>query len=134
MRISDWSSDVCSSDLDGNPTQTGKKRVKGIELSAVGRITDAWSVSGGFSHLKTRVTEGAPVTSDGSPNLTYIPGDSFTLWTNYHFPFGLELAGGVRPNGGLHRGTERASGSPPFVATSEDRPVGTDGADKWRHQ
>src|SRR3546814_16675400 len=50
-------------DEDGNPTQTGKKRVKGIELSAVGRITDAWSVSGGFSHLKTRVTEGAPVTS-----------------------------------------------------------------------
>ncbi|SNS57457.1 catecholate siderophore receptor Fiu [Sphingopyxis indica] len=102
-------------DDDGNPTQTGRKRVKGIELSAVGRITDAWSISGGYSHLKTRVTEGAPITSDGTPNLTYIPGDSFTLWTNYRFPFGLELAGGVRHNGGLHRGTDGAQGTPAFT-------------------
>ena len=99
----------------GNPTQTGRKRVRGIELSAVGEITDTWSVSAGYSHLKTRVTEGPLVTSDGTPNLTYIPGDSFTLWTNYRLPFGLEIAGGAYHNGGLHRGTDGAVGTPAFT-------------------
>jgi catecholate siderophore receptor len=99
----------------GNPTQTGKKRVQGIELTAVGQITDAWSLSAGYSHLDTKVTEGPFITSDGTPNLTYIPGDSFTLWTNYRLPFGLEVAGGVRHNGGLHRGTDGAKGTPAYT-------------------
>ncbi|MDE1173143.1 MAG: catecholate siderophore receptor Fiu [Parvibaculaceae bacterium] len=99
----------------GNPTQTGKKRVRGFELSTVGQITDDWSISAGYSHLKTKVTEGPAVTSDGSPNLTYTPGDSFTLWTNYTLPFGLEVAGGARYNDGLHRGTDGAVGTPAFT-------------------
>jgi catecholate siderophore receptor len=102
-------------DDNGNATQTGKKRVRGIELSTVGQITDAWSISAGYSHLKTKVTEGPNVTADGTPNLTYIPGDAFTAWTNYRFPFGLELAGGVRHNGGLHRGTDGAVGTPAYT-------------------
>ncbi len=111
------SNEINSQILDdgGNPTQTGKKRVRGFELSAVGQITDNWSVSAGYSHLKTRVTEGAAVASDGSPNLTYIPGDSFNLWTNYRLPFGLEVAGGVRHNDGLHRGTDGAVGTPTYT-------------------
>jgi len=100
----------------GNPTQTGKKRVRGIELSAVGQITDAWSISAGYSHLKTKVTEGPNVAADGTPNLTYTPGDSFTVWSNYRLPFGLEIAGGVRHNGGLHRGTDGAVGTPAYTA------------------
>ncbi|MEJ2458230.1 MAG: catecholate siderophore receptor Fiu [Novosphingobium sp.] len=100
----------------GNPTQTGRKRVRGIELSAVGNITDAWSVSAGYSHLKTKVTEGPVITSDGTPNLTYIPGDSWTIWSNYRFPFGVEIAGGARHNGGLHRGTDGAQGTPAYTA------------------
>ncbi|MCJ2178299.1 catecholate siderophore receptor Fiu [Novosphingobium album (ex Hu et al. 2023)] len=100
----------------GNPTQTGEKRVRGFELSAVGNITEAWSVSAGYSHLKTKVTEGPVITSDGTPNLTYIPGDSWTVWTNYRFPFGLEIAGGARHNGGLHRGTDGAVGTPAYTA------------------
>jgi catecholate siderophore receptor len=99
----------------GNPTQTGRKRVQGVELSAVGQITDAWSLSAGYSHLDTKVTEGPYITSDGTPNLTYIPGDSFTLWTDYRLPFGLEVAGGVRHNGGLHRGTDGAVGTPAYT-------------------
>ncbi len=97
----------------GNPTQTGKKRVKGIELSVVGQITDGWSISAGYTHQKTRVTEGPAITVDGSYNLTYIPGDAFTSWTSYQFPFGLEVGGGVRYTGGLHRGTDGALGTPP---------------------
>ncbi len=102
-------------DEDGNPTQTGKKRVRGFELSTVGQITDAWSISGGYSHISTRVTEGSPIAADGTPNLTYIPGDAVSVWTNYVLPFGLEIGGGVRHTGGLHRGTDGAQGTPAYT-------------------
>ncbi|MCC7634537.1 catecholate siderophore receptor Fiu [Stenotrophomonas rhizophila] len=99
----------------GNPTQTGKKSVQGIEVSTVGRITDSWSVSAGYSHLDTEVEEGANVAADGTRNLTYTPGDAFTGWTSYSFPFGLTVGGGVRYAGQMHRGTDGAVGTPAFT-------------------
>ncbi|WP_313423805.1 catecholate siderophore receptor Fiu [Stenotrophomonas rhizophila] len=99
----------------GNPTQTGKKSVQGIEVSTVGRITDNWSVSAGYSHLDTDVEEGANVAADGTRNLTYTPGDTFTSWTSYTFPFGLTLGGGARYAGQMHRGTDGAVGTPAFT-------------------
>lgn len=99
----------------GNPNQTGEKRVQGVELSAVGNITDAWSVSTGYTHMKTEVEVGSRVTADGTPNLAYTPDDAFTGWTAYRFPFGLVLGGGVRYSGKLHRGTDGAVGTPAFA-------------------
>jgi len=99
----------------GNPTQTGKKSVQGIEVSTVGRITDNWSVSAGYSHLDTEVDEGANVAADGTRNLTYTPGDTFTSWTSYAFPSGLTIGGGVRYAGQMHRGTDGAVGTPAFT-------------------
>ncbi len=102
-------------DGNGNPTQTGKKRVQGIELSMVGNITPDWSISAGYSHLDTSVEEGPPVTSDGTPNLTYTPDDAFTLWTSYRLPMGVTVGGGVRHTGGMHRGTDGAVGTPTYT-------------------
>lgn len=99
-------------DDNGNPTQTGEKRVEGVELSAVGSITENWSVSAGYTHMKTRVEEGAAVAVDGSQNLTYTPDDAFTGWTTYRFPFGLSLGAGARYSAGMHRGTDGAVGTP----------------------
>ena len=99
----------------GNPTQTGSKRVKGVELSAVGQLTDNWSISAGYTHQKTQVDVGSLVTADGSNNLTYTPEDAFTSWTSYSFPFGLTIGGGVRYSGEMHRGTDGAQGTPAFT-------------------
>ncbi|WMJ68154.1 catecholate siderophore receptor Fiu [Stenotrophomonas sp. 24(2023)] len=102
-------------DEAGNPTQTGRKQVQGVELSAVGKLTDNWSVSAGYSHLDTQVKEGAKVAADGTTNLTYTPADTFTSWTSYTLPFGLTIGGGVRYAGGLHRGTDGAVGTPAYT-------------------
>ena len=102
-------------DEAGNPTQTGSKRVKGVELSAVGRLTDNWSVSAGFSHLDTEVKEGAKVAADGTTNLTYTPDDTFTGWTSYTLAHGITVGGGVRYAAGMHRGTDGAVGTPSFT-------------------
>ena len=96
----------------GNPTQTGAKQVQGFELSAQGSLSENWNVSAGYNHQHATVTEGAPVANDGTLNLTYTPGDSFTAWTSYHWSSGVTLGVGARYMDGLHRGRDGAVGTP----------------------
>lgn len=95
--------------------QNGEKRVQGVEISAVGNITDNWQVSAGYTSLSTSVVTGAVVTADGTYNLTYTPDKAFTSWTTYRFPFGLTVGGGVRYSGQMHRGTDGAVGTPAYT-------------------
>ena len=92
--------------------QDGKKSVKGLELSAVGNITENWSISAGYTSQQTNVDAGAVVAADGTYNLAYTPEEAFTSWTTYRLPFGLTLGGGVRYSGEMHRGTDGAVGTP----------------------
>src|SRR5690606_21498538 len=110
----DITNEINSLDQDeqGNPTQSGQKTVEGIELSAIGNITENWSISAGYTDMSTEVEEGPTVTADGMPNLTYTPDEAFTSWTSYRFPFGLTIGGGARYTAGLHRGTDGAVGTP----------------------
>jgi len=99
----------------GNPTQTGEKRVQGVEFSAIGNITENWSITAGYTDMKTKVEVGPLITADGTPNLTYTPDEAFTSWTTYRFPFGLTVGGGASYTAGLHRGTDGAAGTPKFT-------------------
>jgi len=100
---------------DGVTFQGGDKRVKGIELSAVGKITDEWSVSAGYTTMDATVTGGPPVANDKTRDLGYTPDSAFTAWTTYELPFGLTVGGGVRYSGEMKRGTDGAVGTPNFV-------------------
>jgi catecholate siderophore receptor len=92
--------------------QTGRKRVQGIELWVVGRLTDDWGVSAGFTTLDAKVTDGQAVSDDGSRDLAYTPRSAFTAWTTYRLPFGLTVGGGARYAGPMKRGTDGAIGTP----------------------
>lgn len=102
-------------DINGNPTQTGEKQIQGVELSAIGNLTDNWSIFAGYSYLDTSVEEGPAVAQDGTDNLTYTPGNSFTAWTTYRFGSGLMLGGGAIYSGEMHRGTDGAVGTPTYT-------------------
>jgi catecholate siderophore receptor len=110
-----------TNEISADPTsssgysQTGEKKVTGAEISAVGNITENWSVSLGYLRQNAKVEEGAPTAADGTPNLTYTPDEAFTSWTTYKFPFGLTVGGGIRYTSGLHRGTDGAVGTPAFT-------------------
>lgn len=93
-------------------TQTGRKRVQGMEASVSGNITENWNVSLGYLHQKAEVDAGSLAAADGTANLAYTPSDAFTSWTTYKLPFGLTVGGGVRYTGALHRGTDGAVGTP----------------------
>ena len=92
--------------------QTGEKRVRGVELGAVGSVTDAWSLSAGYTVMDTEVVAGDSVTADGSEVLAYTPRNAFTAWTSYRFASGLTIGGGARHNGDMTRGSDGAIGTP----------------------
>jgi catecholate siderophore receptor len=79
--------------------QTGRKRVQGVELSAIGEITRNWSVSAGYTWMDTSVEAGKLTTANGENALTYTPKSAFTSWTTYSFPSGLKIGGGARYTG-----------------------------------
>ena len=89
---------------DGTYSQVGKKRVQGIEISAVGKLTDNWAISAGYTTMNASVVSGSSVANDGSSDLAYTPRSAFTAWTTYHLPFDLTLGGGARYAGQLKRG------------------------------
>ena len=95
--------------------QIGKKRVQGVELTAVGKLTDDWAVSAGYTTMDAEVVTGAHVANDGSDALAYTPRSAFTAWTTYHLPFGLTLGGGARYAGQMKRGTDGAVGTPAYT-------------------
>ncbi|MRV75421.1 catecholate siderophore receptor Fiu [Duganella sp. FT92W] len=107
-------------EIEQDPTdllyyQTGKKRVDGIEVSLTGEIARNWLISGGYSHMKTKVTSGKVMTASGDNSLSYTPKDSFTVWTSYTLPMGLKLGGGANYVGKLLRGTDGAVGTPAYA-------------------
>jgi catecholate siderophore receptor len=109
-----------SNDLVQDPVtllyyQIGKKRVQGVELSAVGKITDNWAVTAGFTTMNASVLSGSSVAADGSSDLAYTPKKAFTSWTSYLLPFGLTIGGGARYNGQMQRGTDSAIGTPAYT-------------------
>ncbi len=102
-------------DAPGGYSQSGEKRVQGIEVSAVGNITESWNVSLGYLRQNADVQEGSSLAADGSRNLTYTPDEAFTSWTTYQFLSGLTIGGGVRYTDGLHKGTDGAVGTPEYT-------------------
>lgn len=109
------SNEIVQDPVDQLYYQTGRKRVKGIELSATGNITDAWAVSAGYTVMDTEVEKGPDITADGSSDLTYTPKSAFTAWTTYRLPFGLTIGGGARYSGEMKRGSDGAVGTPAFT-------------------
>lgn len=111
----DVSNEIVQDPVDQLYYQAGKKRVQGVELGVVGKITEDWSVSAGFTTMDATVEKGSHVSQDGSDDLAYTPDSAFTLWTTYTTPFKLTLGGGARYSGEMKRGTDGAVGTPNVV-------------------
>ena len=60
------SNELVQDPTDGLYYQVGKKRVQGIEISAVGKLSDNWAVSAGYTTMDAKVVDGSHVANDGS--------------------------------------------------------------------
>ena len=104
---------------DGSTSQNGEKEVKGIEIGAVGEITDKWSVSTGFAKMNTEYTNSTS-TSEGL-SLRFSPEHTATLWTTYKFTPIFNVGVGAR-----YIGTQTiaiSTASTPPVSKIEDYTV-----------
>jgi len=79
-------------------TLVGERRVRGIELSAVGRLSPVWDVNVGFGTMDTEITNGFSGAANPTQGgiLQWTPEVAFTLWSTYKLPFGVTLGGGAR--------------------------------------
>ena len=88
-------------------TSIGERRIRGIELGAVGQITPAWQVTTGLAYLDAKITRGSISTTAGSNTdggaLPFTPKVAFTAWTTYRLPFGLTVGGGARYTSSITR-------------------------------
>ncbi|QIC76899.1 catecholate siderophore receptor Fiu [Acinetobacter indicus] len=80
--------------------QEGKTMVKGVELSAVGQITDAWNVSAGIAHMKTEQENQQSVNATTGEmtktnNVRWSPEWTASLWSTYDWA-GFKLGLGAR--------------------------------------
>ena len=70
-----------------NPTTAvnvldGLVRVEGIELGAIGRVTDQWQVFAGYTHLHSEIVK-TTVPANLGKQLLNTPNNAFSLWTTY---------------------------------------------------
>lgn len=99
---------------DGTTQNVGTKDVKGIELGASGNITKAWTVFGGYTHLKAIVanngfvnvgTTAAPIYAASPYNgnrFPTTPENSASLWTTYAINPAFTVGGGLNSVGKVY--------------------------------
>ena len=90
-----------------NPTQSilvDGQRTRGVELGLTGRITEAWSIAGGYAYQEAEVTETQSATVVDGARVGQVPENTFSLWNRYDFT----------PNWGVGLGV--ISSSDQFVA------------------
>lgn len=73
-------------------TMAGEQRVRGVEVSAAGNVTDAWSMSGGIVYLDGEVTE-SPNAAQVGADIPNISDWSFSLFNRYQLTDKLALGG-----------------------------------------
>jgi catecholate siderophore receptor len=73
---------VADPNQNGAVVLEGLVRVQGIELGAIGRVTDQWQVFAGYTHLESEWLE-TPVANVLGKELLNTPSDAFSIWTTY---------------------------------------------------
>lgn len=81
-------------DPSGPQILAGDQRVDGIETTATGHVTRAWSVFGGYTWMDSEIVRGAA--ADVGHEIPNTPRHTATLWTSYTFPWRLEVGAGAR--------------------------------------
>lgn len=83
--------------LPGEPALVleGEQRVDGVELGVSGRPLPNWELIAAYTYLDSEIRRSNTPAEVGK-RLLNTPEHSFSLWSTYEFPFGLEIGGGAR--------------------------------------
>ncbi|AJC22491.1 TonB-dependent receptor [Pandoraea pulmonicola] len=82
---------------DNTYAMVGGKNVKGLELGFAGKLTDKWQVFGGYTYMKSELTDNGTGTaaSNNGKQFPNTPRNSFSLWTTYDIIPAVTVGGGA---------------------------------------
>ncbi len=93
----------------------GTFRVDGFDLGVVGRITENWQLTAGYTYLDATVIESAPGAAPAGSRLIQTPRNSFSFFTEYKLGGGFEVgAGGQYTSSRLAQNTAPIRGVPGY--------------------
>jgi len=72
----------------------GTSQVEGFEIGATGKLTEQWSISGGYAYLKSELLDTLTAANKGH-ELAFTPKNSFSLWSTYDITPKLTVGGGA---------------------------------------
>lgn len=72
----------------------GDSQVEGFEIGAQGKLTDQWSIYGGYTYLKSKLTNSLTVANIGH-ELANTPQNSFSIWSTYDITPLVTVGGGA---------------------------------------
>ena len=61
------------------------QRTRGVELGLTGRITEAWSIAGGYAYQDAEITETQSAAVVDGARVGQVPENTFSLWNRYDF-------------------------------------------------
>jgi catecholate siderophore receptor len=96
------------------------QRVQGIELGATGRVTDHWSITGGYAYqdgeLRSDIPQTAPTPAiPAGTRIQQLPRNTFSLWNRYDFNPGWGVGLGVIYRDEIFAAADNAVTLPSFV-------------------
>lgn len=107
---------VRNSDPDDPSVQDAPfdQRVKGLELSIDGHLTEIWELTAGYTHLDDKITSSSDPLSVGklAPNT---PHDACNLWSSVELSAAWELGGGLTAVSHRFADADNSAAVPAFV-------------------
>jgi catecholate siderophore receptor len=109
-------SNVRNSDPDDPTVQDAPfdQRVKGLELSIDGHLTEIWELTAGYTHLDDKITVSSDPLSVGklAPNT---PHDAFNLWSSVQLTAAWEFGGGLTAASHRFADADNSAAVPAYV-------------------
>jgi catecholate siderophore receptor len=59
------------------------QRSEGLELGLSGKLTEAWSLTGGYAYQDAKITRAQSATTPAGAELAQVPEHAFSLWNKY---------------------------------------------------
>ena len=91
----------------------GEHIVSGVELGATGSVTTRWQVFGGYTFMDSEITRSNNAAEVGR-EFGNTPNHSFSLWSTYDLPLGVEIGGGAQFVGDRFNGNTGARTAPAY--------------------
>lgn len=111
--------------------QTGSQRTNGFEFGLNGKVTEAWTVTGGYAYQDAFISS-ATVSARQGAQVALVPHRSFSLWNNYRVMSRLAVGFGLIQRSDMFAAVDNAVVLPGYLRA--DAAIFYSISERWRVQ